>query len=48
MPGMWREALRSEIWHAGDKLRMARLRSRLKRSSIEEIFKRPDGRQKTL
>src|ERR1017187_7344808 len=37
MPGMWREALRSEFGTLGDKLRMARLRSRLKRASIEEI-----------
>jgi dsRNA-specific ribonuclease len=42
MPGMWREALRSEFGTLGDKLRMARLRSRLKRTSIEEIFKRPE------
>jgi phytoene dehydrogenase-like protein len=42
MPGMWREALRSEFGTLGDKLRMARLRSRLKRASIEEIFKRRD------
>ena len=34
MPGMWREALRSEFGTLGDKLRMARLRSRLKRNSI--------------
>jgi phytoene dehydrogenase-like protein len=42
MPGMWREALRSEFGTLGDKLRMARLRSRLKHSSIAEIFKRPE------
>jgi phytoene dehydrogenase-like protein len=42
MPGMWREALRSEFGMLGDKLRMARLRSRLKRSPIEDIFKRPE------
>jgi phytoene dehydrogenase-like protein len=42
MPGMWREALQSEFGTIGDKLRMARLRSRLKRTSIEEIFRRPD------
>ena len=31
MPGMWREALRSEFGSLGDKMRMARVRSRLKR-----------------
>jgi phytoene dehydrogenase-like protein len=41
-PGMWREALRSEFGTLGDKLRLARLRSRMKRSSIEEIFGRPE------
>lgn len=41
-PGMWREALRSELGTLGDKFRMARLRSRLKRSSMEDIFKRPE------
>jgi phytoene dehydrogenase-like protein len=42
MPGMWREALRSEFGTLGDKLRLARLRRRMKRSSIQEIFRRPD------
>src|SRR5277367_1334724 len=42
MPGMWRTALRSDFGTLGDKLRVARLRSRLKRTSIEEIFRRPD------
>lgn len=41
-PGAWKEALRSECGTLGDKLRMARLRSRLRRSSIEEIFAGPD------
>jgi phytoene dehydrogenase-like protein len=41
-PGMWREALRSEFGTLGDKLRMARLRSRLQRASTEDIFKRPE------
>lgn len=41
-PGMWREALRSELGTLGDKFRMARLRSRLKRSSMEDIFTRPE------
>lgn len=41
-PGAWWEALRSDFGTLSDKLRIARLRSRLKRSSIEEIFARPD------
>ena len=41
-PGAWRETLRSDLGTLGDKLRIARLRSRLRRSSIEEIFGRPD------
>jgi phytoene dehydrogenase-like protein len=41
-PGMWGEALRSDFGTFGDKLRIARLRSRLKRSSIEQLFKRND------
>jgi phytoene dehydrogenase-like protein len=41
-PGKWREALRSDFGTLGDKLRLARLRSRLKGTSIEAIFKRPD------
>src|SRR5271169_2696433 len=41
-PGAWREALQSEFGTLGDKLRMARLRSRLRASSIQEIFGRPD------
>jgi phytoene dehydrogenase-like protein len=41
-PGAWREALRSDFGTLGDKLRIARLRKRLGRSSIEEIFSRPE------
>ncbi len=41
-PGAWWEALRSDFGTLSDKLRIARLRSRLRRSSIEEIFARPD------
>lgn len=41
-PGAWREALGSDFGTLGDKFRVARLRSRLKRSSLEEIFSRPD------
>lgn len=42
MPGAWKEAFRSEFGTLADKLRIARLRSRLRRSSIEEIFRRPE------
>lgn len=41
-PGSWREALRSDFGTLRDKLRIARLRSRLRRSSMNEIFARPD------
>ena len=41
-PGAWRDALSSDFGTLGDKLRIARLRSRLRRSSIEEIFARLD------
>jgi phytoene dehydrogenase-like protein len=40
--GAWREALQSDFGSFGDKLRIARLRRRLRNSSIEEIFRRPD------
>jgi phytoene dehydrogenase-like protein len=41
-PGAWREVLQSEFGTLRDKLRIARLRNRLRSSSIEEIFQRPD------
>lgn len=41
-PGAWREALLSDFGTLGDKLRIARLRRRLRRFSIEDIFARPD------
>jgi phytoene dehydrogenase-like protein len=41
-PGMWLVALRSDFGVLSDKLRMARLRSRLMRTSIEELFGRPE------
>ena len=41
-PGMWKLALQSDFCTLRDKLRIARLRSRLRRASIEEIFERPD------
>ncbi|MDP9340032.1 MAG: FAD-dependent oxidoreductase, partial [Acidobacteriota bacterium] len=46
-PGMWLEGLRSDFGTFGDKLRMARLRSRVKRTSIEEIFRRIDRSTKS-
>ncbi len=42
MPGMWRIALRSDFGTLGDKLRIARLRSRLRRTSVEQLFQRTD------
>jgi phytoene dehydrogenase-like protein len=36
-------ALRSDFGTLGDKLRMARLRSRLRRTSIEQLFRRPES-----
>ena len=42
MPGAWKEAFQSEFGTLADKLRIARLRSRLRRTSIEEIFRRPE------
>jgi len=42
MPGAWKEAFKSEFGTLADKLRIARLRSRLRRSSIEGIFRRPE------
>jgi len=47
IPGRWLEAVQSEFGTLGDKLRMARLRSRMKRTSIEEIFRKPDRSTKT-
>src|SRR6266481_4403385 len=42
MPGAWKEAFQSEFGTLTDKLRIARLRSRLRRTSIEDIFRRPE------
>src|SRR5258708_33722382 len=42
MPGAWIDSLRSDFCTFRDKLRIARLRSRLRRKSIEEIFSRPE------
>jgi phytoene dehydrogenase-like protein len=41
-PGGWNEALRSDFGGLFDKLRVLRLRARLRASSIEQIFKRPE------
>jgi len=41
-PGAWKEAIRSEFGTLMDKLRIARLRNRVRRTSIEEIFQRPE------
>jgi phytoene dehydrogenase-like protein len=41
-PGSWWEGFRSEFGTLGDKVRIARLRSRVMGSSIEEIFSRPE------
>jgi phytoene dehydrogenase-like protein len=41
-PGAWKEALQSDLGTLTDKLRIARLRGRLRNSSTEEIFRRPD------
>jgi phytoene dehydrogenase-like protein len=41
-PGAWKESLQSEFGTLMDKLRIARLRGRLRRNSIETIFARPD------
>jgi phytoene dehydrogenase-like protein len=46
LPGMWREAIQSDFGTLGDKLRVVRLRSRLKRTSIENIFRRPESSTK--
>jgi len=42
MPGAWKEAFRSEFGTLADKLRIARLRGRLRRASIEDIFRCPE------
>ncbi|MGB7497288.1 MAG: NAD(P)/FAD-dependent oxidoreductase [Candidatus Acidiferrum sp.] len=41
-PGAWEEALQSEFGTLADKLRIARLRRRLRKTSIEAIFARTD------
>jgi phytoene dehydrogenase-like protein len=41
-PGGWSEALRSDFGGFLDKLRILRLRSRLRSSSIDQIFKHPE------
>jgi phytoene dehydrogenase-like protein len=41
-PGSWGEALRSDFGSFTDKLRVASLRFRLSRTSIQDIFRQPD------
>jgi phytoene dehydrogenase-like protein len=41
-PGAWKDALQSDFGTLADKLRIARLRSRLRRTSIDSIFRRPE------
>jgi phytoene dehydrogenase-like protein len=41
-PGSWRESLQSEFGTFADKLRVARLRNRLRKTSIEQVFAGPD------
>ncbi len=41
-PGTWWKAVRSDFGSLSDKLRIASLRSRLRRSSIDNLFKGPD------
>ena len=41
-PGGWKLAWQSEFGTLADKLRIARLRSRVRRSSIDAIFQRPE------
>ena len=41
-PGAWWEALRSDFGTLPDKLRIALLRARLRSSSIDQLFARPD------
>lgn len=41
-PGGWKVAWQSEFGTLADKLRIARLRSRVRRNSIEGIFQRPE------
>jgi phytoene dehydrogenase-like protein len=40
--GAWKETLQSDFASLGDKLRIARLRRRLRHSTVEQIFCRPD------
>jgi len=48
VPGSWGEALRSDFLTFRDKLRIARLRSRLSGQSIEQIFSQPERPTKDL
>lgn len=46
IPGSWAEALRSDFGTFRDKLRIARLRSRLRSQSVEQIFSLPESTTK--
>ena len=41
-PGMWKSALQSDFGTLSDKIRIARLRSRVRGASIEEIFRKAE------
>ena len=45
-PGAWAEAFRSDFGGFFDKLRLLRLRSRLRATSIDQIFQRPESSTK--
>jgi phytoene dehydrogenase-like protein len=45
-PGGWSEAFKSDFGTLMDKLRILRLRSRVRRSSIDQIFQRPESSTK--
>jgi phytoene dehydrogenase-like protein len=47
-PGGWGEAMRSDFGGFFDKMRILRLRSRLRTSSIDQIFKRPERSTKEV
>jgi len=48
IPGGWGVALKSEFGTFWDKLRISRLRSRLQRLSVEQLFQRPESSTKDL
>ncbi len=42
VPGQWKIALRSDVAPLTDKLRLARLRRRLARTPVDDLFRRPE------